>query len=375
MPVSLVLIDHHKASEFKLYEQRNAEIILANDAENFFENISGYVNRKYDLVYIDQNLDSMISSILYLINSGKDMEFRPFTKPFQQTDIDEFEKNGISEIFVLNSFGAYRSDLELFEKVVVINPHETGLDNIPCSQLLYKSLEKADDFMRDLAGIAIVADYGLSEALNTMILIIRAYPELFKELNDLLDAIALNKWNILDSLFQELVHMLWAPIILYGKNGVTELISAMINNPPFTYLDISNRNKDNTAAAYLLEQYEKFNEILENERKNFNNKVIVHKNIMIYEPEFQSANFIREFSNLMKDEHLEQIIMMKVKTPDEKTKYSLRRGLLEIDLGEILEGMGVGGGNPFAAGCVINDPDVFEKQFIKNVNHRLYGTA
>ncbi|MCH8286725.1 DHH family phosphoesterase, partial [candidate division KSB1 bacterium] len=90
-------------------------------------------------------------------------------------------------------------------------------------------------------------------------------------------------------------------------------------------------------------------------------------------PRYQSENFIREFSNVIKDRNIDSIIMMKVPVKNNRFKYSIRRGELEIDLGGILEAMGVGGGNPFAAGCTVKNPDSFEIAFLKKVEEAGLG--
>jgi nanoRNase/pAp phosphatase (c-di-AMP/oligoRNAs hydrolase) len=89
--------------------------------------------------------------------------------------------------------------------------------------------------------------------------------------------------------------------------------------------------------------------------------------VILYSPHYQSENLIRELSNIIKDNNIESVIMMKVPAGNNMMKYSIRRGELEIDLGTLLKDMDVGGGNPYAAGCIVRNHEKFEKEFFKRL--------
>ncbi len=106
----------------------------------------------------------------------------------------------------------------------MINPHESGLQNISVSQIIHKAFENPNSSIRDLAGIAVVLDYSLDEAFETIVEIVTAYPDVFA---DRIKNITLNKYNVHDSAFGELSMLFPAPSIIPVPKALKQLFTSL----------------------------------------------------------------------------------------------------------------------------------------------------
>jgi len=364
--MNLTILDHHNDPDSQIIHRDNVKIIFAHDQETFYQNVGEFINKEYDLVLIDQNHDSFITGIIHLLQRGKKAKFRCSSDALKKSYIEELKNEGIENILSINSRRIYGSDLDEFESIILINPHETGLSNISCCQILYSSLSDKNEFSRDLSGIGITSDYTLDEGYSIIIEILKSYNDIFPDLMQRASELSLNKYNIMDSEFGKLSQMFWAPCVLEQEKGVEELVHAIISNPAFSYRELLSAHKTQS-ICYLCEKWEQFKKILEKEKKTFVKNKTEEGKFIIYEPEYKSENFIREFSNIIKNENIDKIVIIKTEVEEGKIKYSVRRGEIEVDLGNILKELGFGGGNPFAAGCTVEKEDNFEEKFVEKV--------
>jgi len=365
--MDLTIFNHHKEADPDFLKRNNLKIIFANNQDEFYQNLQEIFSHDYDYVLLDQNHDSFLTSIIYLLHKKNDIRFKCFSSPLSKAYIENLKGEGVKHLLSINSRNSYNSDFNEFETITLVNPHETGLSNISCCQILFNSLSERDDFSRDLTGIGIISDYTLEEGYEIIVDILKSYQDIFPELLKRVAEISLNKYNIHDSVFGELSRMFWAPCVLEEAQGVENLVQKITENPGFTYRDLLEGSK-NPSVQFICEQWDKHKKILEKERNVFIKKRIEEGNFLIYEPEYKSENFVREFSNIIKDKNIDKIVIMKTDIGEGKTKYSIRRGELEVDLGAILRDLGMGGGNPFAAGCTVGKDENFEEKFIEAVN-------
>ena len=368
--MQLTILDHHNNVDFSLIENPKVEISFGNEEADYFENVKEKVNREYDKVLFEQNADAVISTIVYYLNIDKKPDIECIYNHIPDEKFQSFSEKNKNNILALNTLRIYGSELENIDRIYLINPHETGLANISISQILYKSINNPSPFIRDLVGLAIAADYTMEEALDTILEIIKDYKDFFPELYKRAQDLSLNKFNLLDSKFGELTRMIWSPVILEGDDGAIQLIANILESGEFRYTDLY-ESSDILAARYIQKKYQQFKDILTKEKERFKESKIEDGQLIIYEPEYKSENFIREFSNIIKDENLFNIVMMKVKKDDGSTKYSIRRGKLDVDIGGILYEMGTGGGNPYAGGGNVQNEEKFEAEFKKTINEVL----
>lgn len=366
--MQLTILDHHNNVDFSLIENPKVEITFGNETEDYFQNVKERVNRVYDKVLFEQNIDAVISTIVYYLNINKNPDIECIYSHIPNDKFRSFSEKKKNDILALNTLRIYGSELDNIDKIFIINPHETGLANISISQILYKSINNPSPFIRDLVGLAIAADYTMEEAMETILEIIRDYKSFFPELYKRTQDLSLNKFNLLDSKFGELTRMIWAPVILEGEDGAIQLIANILESGEFRYTDLY-ESSEILAARYIKNKYQQFKDILTKEKNRFQESKIEDGIFISYEPEYKSENFIREFSNIIKDENLFNIIMMKVKKDDGSTKYSIRRGKLDVDIGGILYEMGTGGGNPYAGGGTVQNEVKFEEEFKKMVKN------
>ncbi|MFC1562403.1 DHH family phosphoesterase, partial [candidate division KSB1 bacterium] len=362
MGTTLTLIDHHQIPDPDFIHNPKVTVVFGYDHDNYFENIKPHINKQFDYVFMDENPDAMIAATLYLRSREIRPQFKCLPRALNENDFNRLKKAGLNHIVFFNNLWAYDSAIDEVDTVFLINPHESGLQNISASHLLYESIPDTSNFTRDLAGVAAVMDYTMDEAFDLIVDIVSSYPDTFADLAEMIKNITLNKYNVGDSVFGEITSMFRAPSILYGVKGVDNVVQSLVENPPFTLQELLN-GTDNSSVQYLLSCAEKYKEIFDQEMALFEEEKEAQDRVIIYAPHYKSQNFVREFSNRIKDKNIHSIIMIKTPTDDNRTKYSIRRGELKIDLGAVLSDMGVGGGNPFAAGCTVSDPVSFEKEF------------
>ena len=366
MSLNVTIIDHHIIPDANFIHRAGLDIVMGYDQENYYENVKPYVNEPFDFVFYDENPDAMLASAIYLLGSENPPQNNCLTRGMRSQDFDKLQKAGKQNIVIFNTLKTYYSDFGKVDFIRLINPHESGLQNISVSQIMYRAKNNPTTLMRDLAGIAVVMDYTLDEAFETIVEIVKSYPDLFSDLIERIKNITLNKYNVHDSAFGRLSAMFHAPSTLSGTKGVETFIDHLLMNESFSLTELLYGSANKT-IAYLKRCSEKYQKILTKEFELFEANKEERGPIVLYTPEYQSENFVREFSNIIKDRNIHSVIMMKVPTKNDLHKYSIRRGELEIDLGKTLEEMGVGGGNPFAAGCTVNDPGSFEKAFFQKV--------
>ncbi len=363
MSFQVTLLDHHIIPDENFIHNQKVKVILGYDQENYYKNISEFINRKFDYIFLDENPDAMLSAAIYLLSRQKKPQFKCLPRALKDKDFEKLIAGGKNNIIIFNCLKAYFSDFHMVDKIILINPHESGLQNISASEIIYKTIEDPTPFMRDLASISIVLDYTLDEAFETVLEVVNAYPDIFADILEKIKNLTLNKYNIHDSEFSILASMFRAPSILYGIKGVDQLIDYLLKNENFTLKDMLNGSANET-IKYLKDCSTKYLKIIDDELKFLEEEKVSRGAVMIYTPHFRSENFVREFANQVKDRNIDSIVMFKIPTKDNKTKYSIRRGELNVDLGRILSDMGVGGGNPFSAGCTVDREEDFEKEFL-----------
>ena len=364
--MKVTIIDHHIIPDSNFIHRPGLKIVMGYDQDNYFENVKPYIDYDFDFVFYDENPDAMIAASIYLIDRDKPPQNNCISRELKSPDFQKLGSAGKNNIVIFNTLRSYYSDFDRVDEVILINPHETGLQNISVSHIVYKAVEKPTALMRDLTGIAVVMDYTLEEAIEIIVEIVKSNPDLFADVTERIKNITLNKYNIHDSVFGELTALFRAPSILNGAKGVETVIYQLLMNPEFSLADLL-KGEGNKAIEFLQKCSAEYKKILAKEIDLFESEKLIRGLTIIYTPHYQSENFIREFSNVIKDRNIDSIIMMKVPVKNNRFKYSIRRGELEIDLGGILEEMGVGGGNPFAAGCTVKNPDYFEIAFLKKV--------
>ena len=371
MSITATIIDHHKIPVPEFIHLPQVNIVMGYDQENYFENVQPYVNTDYELVFSDENPDALFAAMIYLLSRPSPLAYTCFTRELKAAECGKITAAGVQNVVIFNCLNIYHSDTDLLSPITLINPHESGLSNISASQIVYKAVENPTPFMRDLAAIAVVMDYTMDESFETIVEVVSAYPETFADLQERIKNITLNKYNVHQSAFGELTALYSAPSILYGTKGGEELVDRLVNNLPYTIPELLSGSAPNETISYLHQCAGEYKAILASEHKRFESEKLIKRSVIIYSPQYQSENFVREFANIIKDNNVNSIVMMKMQTKTNQYKYSIRRGELNIDLGALLEEMRVGGGNPFAAGCTVGSPDEFEKGFLKKVDEIL----
>ncbi|MFC1774687.1 DHHA1 domain-containing protein [Nanoarchaeota archaeon] len=363
--VTLVVVDHHR-SDF--LDKSRVNIPKFNNPDEYIKELSKYFEKDYDLILSDADPDGYVSSIIFCLEKGfRDPNYKCFRIPLDKEIIEIFEKNNIKSIIAFDWFPLYGCDLSLFEDVVLLNPVFSNLlDNTCTAELVFRACKKKTKFMRDLAAITIVSDYAVSGGLSTLSETIIDYPELFSSLLPLVEDNKLNRYNVFQSRFKELSEIFWSPYIINGEKGAQRLVQLLLSNPAFTYTDIFNFEHKPT-IKFLRRAWHEFKHVLREESISFKTRRKEINNVLIYEPNISSPGFVQKFSSMLCDTNIGKIIMLKVRV-NSKTKYSLRQRGLLIDLGKILQDMGVGGGHPEAAGAVVEDTESFEKDFIARVS-------
>ena len=181
------------------------------------------------------------------------------------------------------------------------------------------------------------------------------------------------------SKLKELTDMLWAPYVLEGEQGTTELVYTLLQNPSFTYNEIFSPSQ-NPAVIYLQEKLNEYQHIMEKEIQRFEKKKTVKDIFLIYEPEGSELRLSSKLSSILCDLNPDHIIIFRTRSSSIKGsyKYSLRRGNLKVNLAKIAEETAKkfppaqGGGHPEAAGAYnITDAEAFEEEFMEATKREL----
>jgi hypothetical protein len=250
MAINLTIFDHHSIPDPAFIHLPKLKVVLGYGQDNYYENVKPYLNRRFDYVFYDENSDAMIAAGLYLLGQDNPPRHKCLSRELKSTDFQKLSDSGKQNIAVFNTLRTYFCDLESVDTVTLTNPHESGLQNISISQIMYKSAVEPTPFMRDLAGIAIILDYTMDEAFETIAEIVNAYPETFKNLAERIENITLNKYNVHESAFGDLTMLFRAPSIIHGPKGVETVIDQLMNNAPFQLTDLLN-GTHNKAIEYL----------------------------------------------------------------------------------------------------------------------------
>jgi hypothetical protein len=208
------------------------------------------------------------------------------------------------------------------------------------------------------------------ESRGTLHDIIYGYESLFQELHSYIETDTLDKFAVLRSPFKTLLRRLRAPVILGGVKEAKKMVELIVQSPPFTYTDLLGDSR-HPVKEYLDRQYQKFQRLIDEEKLRFDVERRLIGRVLIFEPKHKSDNLARELADTIKDDRPDWVVAIKTRRSRREVKYSLRRGTLTVDLGQICRHMGVGGGNPYAAGAVVEDEQAFEDNFITEVNQAI----
>ena len=363
--VTLVVVDHHHSD---YVDRAKVDLPTFGSEEEFISALHLHLSRDYDLVLSDADPDGYLSALVYCLNrQSTNANFKCFRVPLTKDHIEILKKNNIHTIIAFDWFPLYGSDLSLFDKVTLLNPVYSRLfENTSTSELVYRASAHKTPFMRDLNAIGVVSDYGMKSGMNTVVETIQAYPELFTNLKIIATENKLNRTNVFDSRFKELSELFWAPYIIYGEQGAQELVRLILSSRAFTYDELFDF-AHHPAIEYLWTSWHDFNRMMETERRNYDLFREETGDIIIYTPQVTNPGFIQKFSSVVSDHSSGKIILMKISVGN-KTKYSARQKGLLIDLGRIFHDMGVGGGHATAAGALVDDPELFERQFMQRIS-------
>ncbi len=359
--VTLVVVDNHE-SESTL--TRPCEVPSFSSEEEFISILSGYLQGHYDALISDARADGYIASILYgLHRQATSLHYRCFRVPLSKDMIEVFKNKGIHTILALDWFPFYGCDMTLFDKVILLNPSQSKiLEGVNVAELVYRAASTTTPFMRDLAALA-SAEYNHSTSRFLSVQeTIAAYPSLFPTLQQASLSGKLTRYAILQSLFLQLSDLFRAPSALQGEQGVQELVRLALASTPFTYFDILNF-AHHPVVKYLRKEQQKLDSILERELTRCENTCKIKGMALLYEPQEHSPRFLQKLSRTLCKKYIGTVIILKIPV-NGKTKYSLsHRGLL-VNLGALLESIGVGGGYATNAGALVENTEQFETELI-----------
>jgi len=366
MSCTLTFVDHHRSPDIRITDEPNVTAPAVATDSDLTDLIQAECREPFDTIITEEGLDSLMAATIIQIHQGGRGEHICIDAPLSEKAMRKMCKRG-GRVLALHSRFIYESSLDCFDEVTFLNPWEIGLTDYCVAELLYRAVGHDDAFLRDLTAFGIVGDYNVEDSMETMCEVIEAYPDIFQELQAYRDEGALDKFAVLRSPFKPLLKRLRAPVVIGGVKEAQKMLAAVVNAPSFTYYDLMGES-DHPVKKYLDRQYHKFLKLIDDEKMRFEmNRRMVGK-VLLFEPKHKSDNVVRELADSIKDDRPDWIVAVKVRHSRREIKYSLRRGTLEVDLGQICRHMGVGGGNPFAAGAVVDDDQEFEDNFITEVN-------
>ncbi len=377
MGIYLVVIDHHQNETVFLKNFTNIELIRGTTVKEFYKEARKHVNKNFDLVISDADPDGATSTIIYYLNKRISPRFKCMRNPLTKDWVQRKEQEGVKSVLTVDYFLWKQSDLEAFEKVIIINPVMIGFPNSNTSELIYQILPSKKPFVRDISTLGTICDYRIETAFPKIKKTIFAYKELFQELLPLLKTKKLTKYNIFQSSFQELTDMFWAPYVLKGEKGTQELVYKILQNPQFTLKELLTFS-ENKSVLYLQKHLKLYQKILSRELEKFEKRKIMREVFILYEIQTPELRFTSKLSSLICDKNPDKVIILKSKSKDGTYKYSLRRRDLNVNLGLItkitVEALGYpqGGGHPEAAGAAhVQDSSLFEEYFMREVKKHL----
>ena len=364
MGVTLVSVDHHITHID--FSRKNIEVVKVNNLEEFYKKVREFLLKDYDLIISDEDPDGITSVIIYYLFKKKTVNFEGNRKGLNNEDLKRFETLGIKFILSFDWFALNTSDLDIFEKIIYLNPINSNLINVNTSEITYRSLPETKKIGRDISVIGTICDYLVDNCKDKFKEFIEDYKDLFSELVDLVKEGKLDRYNAYSfngnkTLFYDLSLMFWAPFIIEGDEGNKKLIDIVVNNKNFNIRNLLNENN------YLREMLIQLNSLIENEKENFykNRKVI--GNLNFYNLTTHKNGFTSKFSSIIADELPKNLIVVMKDNSSDKIKYSLRTRSNDYNLGKTLADLNVGGGHVKAAGCVIdiNKEEWFENELMK----------
>lgn len=372
MGIELVVIDHHEPRGPSPEAMEEYHIPTAEDREAFFGIVSDCLEQPFDLVFADQDPDGSLAAAIYGLSAERRPDITCMRGDFDSAALKTLESEGVKRVLCLDWYGVYTSDLSAAERVTVLNPLFSGLPSTLCTtHIVYEAVRQSigsasADTALALAAIGIASDYCTESALGLFKEIAYGYPEYFKDVLQLLRKGELDKYTVFGTRFRELSEMVWAPYILNGSEGSEKMVNAILDNGTFGIGGML-RGSRNPAVVYMRGEWEKFQELIEAEWVYFDATAEIEPPFIVYEPrETRYAGIVQKFSSMVADKYEDSIVMARVPV-EGGTKYSFRRRRFDIDLGGILKEMGVGGGHPEAAGCIVPDAGEFEGEFKKRV--------
>jgi len=374
MGLNLVLVDHHDTNVD--LSRENIEVIKAKNLVDFYKKVRNYLEKDYDLIVSDEDPDGITSVIIYSLFKDKLVNFEGNRKGIKKEDLSSLKTKGVSTILAFDWFALCYSDLEIFDKIIYLNPKSSNLINVNTSEIIYRALPETEKLGRDISTIGTVCDYLVDTSKEKFKEFIEDYKELFPELLELARQNKLDRYNAYNvngknTKLYDLSLMFWAPFIIESDEGNKKLINSIIKEKKLDIKSLLDKNN----SHYLINMYKELLSLITNEKNNFYSKSkIIDDKFYFYEPITHKNGFMSKFSSIITDElPKDKVIIMKSKSDNGKLKYSLRTRENKYQLGKILNSLGVGGGHDEAAGCIINQEkeEWFESELIKLINQKI----
>jgi single-stranded DNA-specific DHH superfamily exonuclease len=245
------------------------------------------------------------------------------------------------------------------ERVIHYNPRFEKKDiYLPASYLVYNILEKQFDMKEHawIAAIGVISDYGYRECKEFLEQVKKDNPELldYKNIDDIFKTRLGKASEIISSAIT--VKGLW------GANYALRKIIAAANCDEFL---------DN---PQLLRWHKLVRAEIDRILTNFEKEKVVYNDINLIIGNVDSRfNVTSVVASILSKKYPDKIVVLRKKS-NKGWKMSARNQTLDLNIGEIIkkscENIGVGGGHERAAGAVINDWNMFEKNLIRNLKEK-----
>ena len=157
MGLNLVLVDHHDTNVD--LSRENIEVIKAENLVDFYKKVRNYLEKDYDLIVSDEDPDGITSVIIYSLFKDKLVNFEGNRKGIKKEDLSSLKTKGVSTILAFDWFALCYSDLEIFDKIIYLNPKSSNLINVNTSEIIYRALPETEKLGRDISTIGTVCDY------------------------------------------------------------------------------------------------------------------------------------------------------------------------------------------------------------------------
>ncbi len=353
--MELIVVDHHPhASAGK------AIVPKVETPHQFYEQARKYLEQDCDIIVTDADPDGLLSAVIYRIGFNSIAPIQ-FVGEINQELLAEFNNRGIKRILSLD-IGKWYAHFDKFSHVVLLNPSHSGLLlEINTSEILYQSCLRKTDYLRDLNALAIVADYTIEDAMETIAEVVNAYPELLHDVKKLIDEDRLDRDSVMHTALARLADAVWAGTIIDGRHGALHLIDLLLQNP-FT-LDELSSGAGTPAVQQLKSAYQRFAKLIKEELAQQPETL---GKLLICEVRKDPPGIGRFVATRLAEMNPDKIVVVKQRS-DKGWKYSIRRVLSDINLGKIVAKLGFGGGHPRAAGAFAANGKDFESQLMRAV--------